>query len=118
MRDAARIGNGLWPAAFVLRTRDAILRPNLHRYADDFIALFTQQISSHAGVYSTAHAEKNALLFHRTRNFDASLRESTSPVAAALYPGSEILTSAVTDHRYSFTGTLRNWLPRSVNRHG
>src|SRR5207247_1996272 len=87
MRDAARIGNGLWPAAFVLRTRDAILRPNLHRYADDFIALFTQQISSHAGVYSTAHAEKNALLFHRTRNFDASLRESTSRVAAALYPG-------------------------------
>src|SRR5438046_8613651 len=91
MRDAAHISNGLWPAAFVLRTRDAILRPNLHRYADDFIALFTQQISGHAGVYSTAHAEKNALLFHRTRNFNASLRESTRPIAAALHVRREYL---------------------------
>src|SRR6516225_4839274 len=31
MRYAARIGDCLWPAAFVLRSRDTILRPDFHR---------------------------------------------------------------------------------------
>src|SRR5262245_32688460 len=34
VRYAARIGDRLWPAAFVLRSRDTILRPDLHRHTD------------------------------------------------------------------------------------
>src|SRR5207248_5781332 len=30
VRHAARIGDRLWPATFVFRARDAILRPDLH----------------------------------------------------------------------------------------
>ncbi len=42
MRYAARVGDRLRPAAFVLRSRDAILRPDLHRHADHVVALLTQ----------------------------------------------------------------------------
>jgi hypothetical protein len=68
---AARIGDSLWPAAFVLRSRDTILRPDLHRDANDFVALLAQQISSDAGVHSTAHAEQNTLsgFVHRNEEF-------------------------------------------------
>src|SRR4030095_1685513 len=55
------IRHRLRPAALVLRARDAILRPDFHRHTDDFVALLTQKISGHAGVHSTAHAEKDTL---------------------------------------------------------
>src|SRR6185369_11364781 len=58
MRYAARISDRLWPAAFVLRSRDTILRPDLHRHADNFITLLAQQVAGDAGVHSTAHAKK------------------------------------------------------------
>ena len=71
MRHAARIGDRLRPAAFVLRSRDTILRPDLHRDADDVVALLAQQISGDAGVHSTAHAEQNTLFgfVHRNEEF-------------------------------------------------
>ena len=71
MRYAARIGDRLRPAAFVLRARDTILRPDLHRHANDFVALLAQQISGDAGVHSTAHAEQNTLFgfVHRNEEF-------------------------------------------------
>ena len=37
--DAAGIGDGRGAAAFVLRAGDAVLRPDLHRHADDVVAL-------------------------------------------------------------------------------
>src|SRR5205809_3533411 len=58
---AACVRHGLWPATFVLRSRDAILRPDLHRNTDHVVALLTQQVSCDARVHSTAHAEQNAL---------------------------------------------------------
>ena len=61
MRYAARIGDRLRSAAFVLRARDTILRPDFHRHAYHVVALFAQQISGDAGIHSTAHAKKNAL---------------------------------------------------------
>src|SRR5256885_3132600 len=77
MRYAARIGDRLRPAAFVLRSRDTILRPNLHRDANDFEALLAQQISGDAGVHSTAHAEQNTLTvsIHSSEIGRASCRE-------------------------------------------
>jgi hypothetical protein len=71
MRYAARIGNRLRSAAFVLRSRDTILGPDLHRYAYDFVTLLTQQISGDAGVHSTAHAKQNTLFrsLHRNEEF-------------------------------------------------
>src|SRR5437763_2803808 len=71
MRHAARIGDRLRSAAFVLRARDTILRPDLHRYANDFVALLAQKISGDAGVHSTTHAEQNTLfgLVHRNEEF-------------------------------------------------
>ena len=38
----ARSGHRLWPTTFVFRPRDTILRPDLHRHANDFITLFAQ----------------------------------------------------------------------------
>jgi hypothetical protein len=61
MRYPACIGDRLRPAAFVLRSRDTVLRPDLHRHANDFVALLAKQISRDAGVHSTAHAEQNTL---------------------------------------------------------
>src|SRR5262249_37931737 len=61
MRYAARIGTRLRTAAFVLRSRDTILRPDLHRYTYDVVTLLAQQMSGHAGVHSTAHAKQNTL---------------------------------------------------------
>src|SRR6516225_4694471 len=71
MRYAARIGNGLRSAAFVLRSRDTILGPDLHCYTYDVVTLLTQQISADAGVHSTAHAEQNTLFrfLHRNEEF-------------------------------------------------
>ena len=42
MRYAARIGDRLRAATFVLCTRDTILRPNLHRHAHHVVALLAQ----------------------------------------------------------------------------
>src|SRR5262245_33658250 len=71
MRHAARIGDRLWSTAFVLCSRDTILRPDLHRHANDFVALLAQQISRDAGVHSTAHAQQNTLFhfLHRNEEF-------------------------------------------------
>src|SRR5438045_8501738 len=42
MRYAAGIGDRLRSAALILRSRDTILRPDLHRDADNVITLLTQ----------------------------------------------------------------------------
>jgi len=43
MRHRARIGDGCGSAALVLRAREAILRPDLHRHADDLVPLLLQE---------------------------------------------------------------------------
>src|SRR5207247_2815512 len=71
MRNTERIGNAarvrhrLWPATFVLRPRNAVLRPHFHRHPNDIVALLAQQITSDAGIDSAAHAKKHALLVSR-----------------------------------------------------
>src|SRR5205807_9441887 len=65
MRNATRVRYGLWPATFVRRPRNAVLRPHLHRHSNDIVALLAQQITSNAGIDSTAHAEKHALFISR-----------------------------------------------------
>src|SRR5438128_10991264 len=62
MGHRARVGDGLRPTALVLRPRDAVLRPNLHRHAHNVIALLAQKVSRHAGIHSTAHPEQNVFL--------------------------------------------------------
>lgn len=57
MRHAARIGDRAGPAAFVLRARDAILRPDLHRHAHDIVAPLLEQVRGHAGIDAAAHSE-------------------------------------------------------------
>src|SRR5437867_1450282 len=64
LRDTARVGHGLWPATFVGRARDAILRPDFHRHPDDIVIFLTQQKAGDARVDSAAHAEKDALFLH------------------------------------------------------
>src|SRR5207237_10442463 len=66
MGDATRVRHGLWPATFVLRPRDAVLRPHFHRHPNDIVALLAQQITSDAGIDSAAHAKKHALFVSRT----------------------------------------------------
>src|SRR5436309_2024962 len=71
MRDAQRVGDTtrvrhrLWPAAFVLRSRNAVLRPHFHRHPNDVVALLAQQVTSDAGIDSAAHAKKHALFISR-----------------------------------------------------
>jgi hypothetical protein len=57
--------HGLWPATFVLRPRNTVLRPHFHRHPNDVIALLAQQITSDAGIDSAAHAKKHALFVSR-----------------------------------------------------
>src|ERR1700731_3472101 len=97
MGNCARVRDGLWAAALVLRARDAILRPHFHRYADDVVALLTEQIAGNAGVHSTAHAKQHAFLvrIHRGEEF-----------------------RSIADRVNERTGTLTNLLERIVNRHG
>src|SRR6185369_16566346 len=73
MRDAPRIRDRLRTAALVLRPRNAILRPDLHRHPDDVIALLAEQIARDAGVDPAAHAEQDALFraVHGTRKVGA-----------------------------------------------
>src|SRR5881394_2092200 len=65
MSNATRVRHGLWPATFVLRPGDAVLRPHLHRHPNDIVALLAQQITSDAGIDSAAHAKKHALFVSR-----------------------------------------------------
>src|SRR5438034_8423285 len=71
MRNTERIGNAarvrhrLWPATFVLRPRNAVLRPHFHRHPNDIVALLAQQITSDAGIDSAAHAKNHALFVSR-----------------------------------------------------
>ena len=97
MSYGARIGDGLRAATFVLRARDAILRPHFHRHADGLVALLAQQIAGDARVHSAAHAKQHAflVLIHRGEEF-----------------------RSIADRVNERTGTLTNLLPRSVNRHG
>ena len=60
MRHAARVRDGLRPATLVLRARDAVLRPDLHRHADHVVALLLQQQRRDGGVDAAAHAEQDA----------------------------------------------------------
>src|SRR5438270_12820322 len=97
MGNRARVSDGLWSATFVLRARDAILRPHFHRYADDIVPLLAQQIAGDAGVHSAAHANQHAFLvrIHRGEEF-----------------------RSIADRVNERTGMLTNLLPRIVNRHG
>src|SRR5437899_4641505 len=107
MRHAARISDRLRPAAFVLRTRDTILRPHLHSHANDVVALFAQQISCDAGVHPTAHAKENALfvsIHFRAKNFDQSGRQSMQ--VGAVHPNSL--------RRALWSGRLRSIAPTLV----
>src|SRR5438874_5366180 len=65
MGNSACVCHGLWPATFVLRPRNTVLRPHFHRYPNDVIALLAQQITSDAGIDSAAHAKKHALFVSR-----------------------------------------------------
>ena len=60
VRHAPRIGDRLRPAALILRPRDAVLRPHLHRHADDLVALLLQQPRRHAGIHAPTHAHDHA----------------------------------------------------------
>src|SRR5438876_2475184 len=62
MGHRARVGDGLRPTALVLRPRDAVLRPDLHCYANNFPPLLAQKVPRDAGIHSTAHPEQNAFL--------------------------------------------------------
>src|SRR5712691_3405582 len=97
MRNSACVSYRLWPATFVFRARNTILRPDLHRHPDDFVALLAQQISRDAGVHSPAHSEQYAffLSIHRSEEFRS-------------------IAGRVNER----TGTLTNLLPRRVNRQG
>ena len=59
---AARVRNGRRTAAFVLGAGNAVLRPDLHGYADDVKALLLEQVGSHTRIHPAAHAQKNALI--------------------------------------------------------
>jgi hypothetical protein len=61
MRHAPCIRDSLRAAAFVLGARNAILRPDLHRHADDVVAPLAQQVAGNAGIDAAAHAEQDAL---------------------------------------------------------
>jgi hypothetical protein len=65
MGNSTRVRHGLWPAAFVLRPRNAVLRPHFHCHPNDVVALLVQQITSDAGIDSAAHAKKDALFVWR-----------------------------------------------------
>ena len=60
VRDAARIGDRLRPAAFILGAGEAILRPDLHRHAHDIVTLLLQKIPGDAGIHASAHAQQDA----------------------------------------------------------
>src|ERR1041384_3117247 len=93
MSDAARIRNRLRSAAFVLGSRDAVLRPDLHRHADDLVALLAQQIAGDAGIDSAAHAKEDALFLslHRARKVDA-IAGMVNELAKALARATELRT--------------------------
>ena len=83
MRNAARVRDGLRAAAFVLGPRDAVLRPDLHRHADDVVALLAQQIAGDAGIDAAAHAEQDALFLSRSFERLKSVRIAGMVNAAA-----------------------------------
>jgi len=65
-----RVAYRLWPAAFVLRARDTVLRPKLESDTDHIVALFQQQRGSRRGVNPAAHAchhPRFAGLNHRSK---------------------------------------------------
>src|SRR5438046_4082351 len=78
MRHAARICYCLGTATFVLRTGDTVLRPDFHSDADHVVALFAQKISGDAGVHSTAHSKKNALLLSVHSNAKVNVEKRPS----------------------------------------
>src|SRR5581483_12093392 len=61
---AARVGDRARAAAFVLGARDAILRPDFHRHADDIVALLLEQVTGDGAIDSAAHTEDDAWLVH------------------------------------------------------
>ena len=117
MSDTARIGHRLWPATFVLRARDAILRPDFHGHADDVVALFAQQIAGDAGVHSTAHAKENALSFSihvKNRNSSRGRSVNVQPVVESfreLIPTSKLQRDSVIKYpnRRAAVLTSRGW---------
>ena len=66
MRDAEGVGDGAGigdrrgAAAGVFGLRDAILKPDLHRHADDIVALLFEQVSRDGRIDAAAHADDDA----------------------------------------------------------
>ena len=61
--DGTGIGDGLRAAAFILHAGDAVLRPELERDTDDFVALLNQQRGRRGGIHPAAHPAKDARFF-------------------------------------------------------
>src|SRR5664279_2687962 len=103
MGHAARVGHGLGPAALVLGARDAILRPDFHGHTEDIVAFLAQEVTRHAGIDASAHAEKDARFacVHCAGKVRAP-RQAVNSFRAL--PGR--------------TGMLTNGLPPKVNRQG
>jgi hypothetical protein len=57
VRNRARVGDRLRPAALVLRPRHTVLRPQFERDTDDLVALLQQQRGRSGGIHSPAHAD-------------------------------------------------------------
>src|SRR5438105_10051044 len=87
--NSACVCHGLWPAAFVLRPRNAVLRPHFHRHPNDVVTLLAQQITSDAGIDSPAHAKKHPLFvsrIHRRKIDERLLLVNHHPGSLFCYP--------------------------------
>src|SRR5205814_872615 len=98
MGHAPGVGHRLRATTFVLGPRDAILRPNLHGYADDIVSLLAEKVARHAGIDPAAHPQQDAL-----------------------FAGAHFVVKVMALRRRvnaGRTGTLMKGLPVRVNRHG
>src|SRR5205085_6249925 len=132
VRDATRVRHGLWPATFILRPRNTVLRPHFHRHPNDVIALFAQQITSDAGIDSAAHAKKHALFvsrIHPRKIGESAQLVNRGPEVLILSSRAKAEGSSCKSYRYlrrdpstraRDDGTFRLpcELSRNVNRHG
>ena len=62
VRHTASVRHRLWAAALVLRPSNTVLRPDLHRHANNVVALLAQQMTGDTGIHPAAHSEQYALL--------------------------------------------------------
>src|SRR5919201_3674381 len=113
MGDGARVGHCLGPAALVFRTRDTVLRPDLHRHTDDVVASLAQEIASDTRIDTTTHAEQYALLVHLNGQLPvkSSKRQPGAQAACLCFSaGSEQKLSSASCRRLH-AGSLRSPQP-------